>query len=462
MDITVIGLIVVGIFGLVFGIYVFTGKGASKPSKSATKKSSVPVKANEKNTDAKEEVKGLKRKNDTQIPRKDIFSFMEFDKIVDDMIIQDGGKKYTMVLQCKGINYDLMSDIEQMAVEEGFITFLNTLKFPIQLYVQARAVDLKQSMNVFDKSVKELESKFNEADEKYKKLAGDLNSGYTKINEAKFEREKFANMLDYARDITHYVEKISLNKNILQRKFYIVLSYNRSEIVGTNEFSKEELHEICYRELYTRAQSLKSALMSCSVSSEVLDSNELAELLYISYNRDDEKIMDVRTALESGFYRLYTTSKDVFEKKNEMLQEEINQEAQRRVKRAIEEILNGEEVKTEDELKEDFEDSVDKQAVAIVEDSDVDDKTKDILIDKIAENHVKGVVERQQKREQKLKQIEAENKEREEAEIKEKVEEKVEDAVKDEPAEAINTNDSTEDEIVTKEQDDTNENDSIV
>lgn len=450
MDITVISLIVVGIFVLVFGIFVFTGKGSSpKPAKSTNKPASTGKQAKNANVE-KEEVKGLKRKNDAQIPRKDIFSFMEFDKIVDDMIVQDGGKRYSMVLQCKGINYDLMSDVEQMAVEEGFITFLNTLKFPIQLYVQARAIDLKQSMNVFDKSLKDLEAKFNEADDNYKRLSNDLNAGYSTINDAKFEREKFANMLDYARDITHYVERISLNKNILQRKFYIVLSYNRSEIVGTSEFSKEEIHDLCYRELYTRAQSLKSALMSCSVSSNVLDSNELAELLYISYNRDDEKIMDVRTALESGFYRLYTTSKDVFEKKNEMLQQEVNQEAQRRVKRAIEEILNGEEVKSEDELKEEFEDSVDRQAVAIVEDSDVDDQTKEVLIDKIAENHVKGVVERQQKREKKLKQIEEEN----------ALEEK-NDKIDVQVEENKDINDGNEI-LVDEPNNDTNENDSIV
>ena len=59
------------------------------------------------------------------VRRDDVFKFMEFDKIIDNMIVQKNGARYTMAIKCKGINYDLMSDVEQMAVEEGFITFLS-------------------------------------------------------------------------------------------------------------------------------------------------------------------------------------------------------------------------------------------------------------------------------------------------------------------------------------------------
>ena len=65
--------------------------------------------------------------------RHDVMKFMEFDKIEDDMIIQENGNKFVMVLRCQGINYDLMSETEMLAVEEGFSNFLNTLKYPIQL-----------------------------------------------------------------------------------------------------------------------------------------------------------------------------------------------------------------------------------------------------------------------------------------------------------------------------------------
>ena len=44
-----------------------------------------------------------------------IMDFMEFEKIEDNMIIQKNGK-YLMVVECQGINYDLMSEMEKVAV----------------------------------------------------------------------------------------------------------------------------------------------------------------------------------------------------------------------------------------------------------------------------------------------------------------------------------------------------------
>ena len=62
------------------------------------------------------------------LTRESIFDFMEFDEIVDDMIIRKKGTQYIMVIQCNGVNYDLMSEQEKIGVEEGFVQFLNTKK----------------------------------------------------------------------------------------------------------------------------------------------------------------------------------------------------------------------------------------------------------------------------------------------------------------------------------------------
>ena len=85
--------------------------------------------------------------------KHDVMKFMEFDKIEDDMIIQENGNKFVMVLRCQGINYDLMSETEMLAVEEGFSNFLNTLKYPIQLYVQARSLNLEESINSYKEKI---------------------------------------------------------------------------------------------------------------------------------------------------------------------------------------------------------------------------------------------------------------------------------------------------------------------
>ena len=379
MSITILGIIIIAVLAVVY----FLKKPKEQPDKKDVNKKSSAEQIKDSNK--------VMEKSTKNIPQKNINDFMEFDKISDNMIVQNGGKRYTMVVQCKGINYDLMSEVEQMSVEEGFITFLNTLKFPIQLYVQARAVDLKENLNIYKKSVKETENKYNEIEDKYRNLLNNIDADYSDISKLKNQVDKQAHILSYAQDITRYVERISLNKSILQRKFYIVLSYNKAEITATADFSEQELYNICYRELYTRAQSLISALSGCSVTGKVLNSNELAELLYISYNRDDEKLLDIKTALESGFYRLYSTSKDVFEKREEAMQREVNEEAKRRVQEAIQDVLKDQEKKTPDELVEEYEERVDKEALDIIEQSDTPKEAKKLLKDNIVEKHVIGV-----------------------------------------------------------------------
>lgn len=96
----------------------------------------------------------------TKIP---VFDFMQFDKIEDNMIVQDGGTKYLMVVECEGVNYDLMSNMEKAAVEAGFVQFLNSLRYTIQIYTQTRTVNIEESItnyrNKLDEIAKDLEYK---------------------------------------------------------------------------------------------------------------------------------------------------------------------------------------------------------------------------------------------------------------------------------------------------------------
>ena len=57
-----------------------------------------------------------KEKNDTHqnlITRNgngidSIYKFMEFDDVIDNMIVRKNGTQYVMAIECKGINYDLL------------------------------------------------------------------------------------------------------------------------------------------------------------------------------------------------------------------------------------------------------------------------------------------------------------------------------------------------------------------
>ena len=112
---------------------------------------------------------------------------------------------------------------------------------------------------------------------------------------------------------------MSSNRNILQRKYYIIVSYETAEMGMTNNFTKEEAKDVAYSELYTRCKTIQAAIAPCGIESTLLKSEELAELLYIAYNKDDADMYDIKRALNSGLYRLYSTATNVMEKKRAAL-----------------------------------------------------------------------------------------------------------------------------------------------
>lgn len=409
-DMSVIILpIVLGVVLLVFGIIflVFINK---------QKKKSVLDDKNNK-TGVKENSTSKSNSNtNSNVTREDIFNFMEFDKIIDNMIVQNNGTKFTMAIKCKGINYDLMSEIEQIAVEEGFITFLNTLRFPIQLYVQAQNIDLKSAISTYKQNANNIREEYESANKEYTNLVEQFDSDENEVAKAEERRERVLNVYEYASDIINYVERLSLNKNLLQRNFYVLVSYYTSEITSASTFDKSEIVNICYNELLTRAQTIISALASCSVTGEVLSSNDLADLMYMAYNRDDKGFLSVKEAIQSGFYRLYSTSEDVFMKKQEKLQEQIDIEAQYRALDAMKQaIKEGKYIPPEVE-KLDVVDRISKQAAEIVKKEnlpdDVKEKAKKILVDEYKEDKKKILEESKilEKEEKEEKIEEAKNK----------------------------------------------------
>ena len=390
-DMSVIILpIVLGVVLLVFGIIFLVFINKQK------KKSGLDNKNNKTGVKENSTSKSNSSSN-SNVTREDIFNFMEFDKIIDNMIVQNNGTKFTMAIKCKGINYDLMSEIEQIAVEEGFITFLNTLRFPIQLYVQAQNIDLKSAISTYKQNANSIREEYESANKEYTNLVEQFDSDENEVAKAEERRERVLNVYEYASDIINYVERLSLNKNLLQRNFYVLVSYYTSEITSASTFDKSEIVNICYNELLTRAQTIISALASCSVTGEVLSSNDLADLMYMAYNRDDKGFLSVKEAIQSGFYRLYSTSEDVFMKKQEKLQEQIDIEAQYRALDAMKQaIKEGKYIPPEVE-KLDVVDRISKQAAEIVKKEnlpdDVKEKAKKILVDEYKEDKKKIIEE---------------------------------------------------------------------
>lgn len=303
----------------------------------------------------KEEIKSSEEDKKTTDSKKSegvqgkvsIKKFMEFDDITDNMIVRKNRQQYVMVIKCKGVNYDLLSEEEKMAVENGFTQFLNTLRFPAQLYIQTRSLNLKDIIDSYKEKVNDMQREIDVLDAKIKKAR--LSGNKQTLEKLEFERRRKVNVLEYGTDISDYISRMSLNRSVLQQNTYVIISYYTSEL-GTDikNYAKQEIDSMCFNELYTRSQAVISSLATAEVYGRILNSEELAELLYFAYNRDDAEMLNLRRALDAEYDSLYSTAPDIMKKRIAKLEQEIEEEA---VTLATESMLEADRIRTLERTK---------------------------------------------------------------------------------------------------------------
>ena len=312
---------------------------------------------------------------------KSIFNFMDFEKIEDNMIIQKRGK-YLMVLECQGVNYDLMSEMERASVEQGFIQFLNTLRTEIQIYVQTRTVNLEDCIHSYQSKFKDIERKYEQLEKKYNEMKKSNKYTEKEIQKVYMEFVKQKNKYEYTKDIIADTERNSLNSSVLHKKYYIIIPSYEDELI-TENCSKDEIQNMVFSELYTKARSIIRTLSRCEVNATILDSEGLIDLLYVAYNRDESDILGTRRVLNAGFEDVYTTAPDVFERKLKLLDKQIEEEATKLATDAINEARSDKEMllrireQNRQNLIYDFaNDLIDENTPLIGEDVSADAKAK--------------------------------------------------------------------------------------
>ena len=292
------------------------------------------IKENEKNAENSSKIIGGQSNNQvkkTNLITRDgkeidsIYKFMEFDSITDNMIIRKNREQFVMVIECKGINYDLLSNDEKSAVELGFIAFLNTIRTPIQLYVQTRKLDMSNLLSSYSRRTEAMLDEISKIDAQIQLARQKGNEEL--LNKLMFDRKRKINIVEYSESIEEYTNKINDSQYMLQQKTYIVVSYYANEIGDTKKYSDLELNDLVFSELFTRTQTILNALTSSEITGKVLNSEELAELLYVAYNRESSDTYTLRNALDAQYDRLYSTAKDVLETRKQELKKQIETEA---------------------------------------------------------------------------------------------------------------------------------------
>lgn len=325
---------------------------------------------NKKKIEEEEKVNtpGSTTKVATEYTKKSIFKFMQFDKIEDNMIVQDKGQKYLMVIECEGINYDLMSQMEKTAVEAGFVQFLNTLRYPIQLYTQTRTINISDSIQNYKSRLTEIKKELDAKQQEYNRMLKNETYNENQLDMLKRELMRIKHLYEYGQDIIDNIQKTSQNKNVLRKHYYIVVPYYSAEI-ATDLLDEEEKKNMIFSELYTRTQSLIRSLFACEMKCKILNSEELVELLYVAYNRDESETYSVERAIRAGYNELYATAPDVLDKRMKAIDSQIEEKAIDLAKETIDEVRLEKERKIK-KKEENFEELVKQMAEVLLKENE--------------------------------------------------------------------------------------------
>ncbi len=185
------------------------------------------------------------------------------------VVMRDGSLR--AVVMCHSINFDLMSPAEREGVEAAYQGFLNSLYFPVQIFIRSQRVDLNAYLDNLEKVHSNQENI----------LLGLL-------------------MEDYISYVRYLIEAA----NVMDKQFYIVVPYyppvlstdtgwasglmrlvkgvlptkTGPVVVSENDFKhyKEELTQ--------QVQTVLDGLNQINIQAVPLDTQELIELYYTVYN----------------------------------------------------------------------------------------------------------------------------------------------------------------------------------
>ncbi|MDG7047271.1 MAG: hypothetical protein JRN53_06795 [Nitrososphaerota archaeon] len=209
-------------------------------------------------------------------------NMLEIAEIRDGIVIMNDGS-FRGVIMAKSINFDLMSPQEQESVEFAYQGFLNSLGFPVQIVIRTQRIDMQPYIDRLDKIRSEHDNML------------------------------LAMLMD---DYISYVQQLSSQTNIMDKKFYVVIPYystvndeskalaqGKTFLTGLAQmFSKAEKHvvineaqlEAAKTELRNRMQAVLGGLMQSGIQGLPLDTEELIELYYDVYNPDTATRQELR------------------------------------------------------------------------------------------------------------------------------------------------------------------------
>jgi len=185
--------------------------------------------------------------------------FLEIEDIKEGVIILKN-KSLRGVLAVSSLNFELKSEEEQNAIIYQFQNFLNSLEFPIQIYIQSRRLNL---------------------------------TGYIEKLEELERNQKDELLKIQTRSYIDFIKKLLAQGSIMTKSFYVIVPFYPSLIAvkkGKPTVLSEEEFRRAKVQLWQRMEFVAHGLRGCGLFCTYLGTQELIELFWSIYHPEESEI----------------------------------------------------------------------------------------------------------------------------------------------------------------------------
>lgn len=190
--------------------------------------------------------------------------YVNVEEIKNDLVVLKN-KSLRAVFLVSSINFDLKSSDEQEAIIAGYQNFINSLDFPVQIMISSRRLDIQPYL--------------------------DLLEGKRKIQTNELLRLQISEYSNFIKELTEVSQ-------IMTKRFYLVVPFYPIENLENGFLDRimsffnpkqqveesVEVFETYKNQLWQRVDQISAGLTSIGVRATILNTEELIELLYSSYN----------------------------------------------------------------------------------------------------------------------------------------------------------------------------------
>jgi type IV secretory pathway VirB4 component len=193
------------------------------------------------------------------MPEASTQQFLEIEDIREGVLILKD-KSLRGVLLVSSLNFALKSEEEQNAIIYQFQNFLNSLDFPIQIYIQSRKLNITGYI------------------EKLKELERQQKNELLKIQ---------------TRDYIQFIENLLAGGSIMSKNFYVIVPFYPFPTIGKkgkpSALSDEEF-ERAKTQLWERMEFVAHGLRGCGLFCAPLNTIELIELFWSIYHPQEAEV----------------------------------------------------------------------------------------------------------------------------------------------------------------------------